>query len=133
MTGTGPRRTADPGQDGSSDYPRTTGAVLARPVTAGGAGRTRRSDMTQFRFVSFDLLVWDSDDAMTDEQAAAFVQSLNDQADGDLFGEIADPSERIVSFVTDCANRWPGESEASPWASWPIESAKIRYEEQEHR
>ena len=71
--------------------------------------------------MSFDLLVWDSDDAMTDEQAAAFVQSLNDQADGDLFGEIADPSERIVSFVTYCANRWPGESEASPWASWPIQ------------
>ena len=71
--------------------------------------------------VSFDLVVWDSDDPMTDEQASAYVRSIYDQADADPAEHIDDPSGRILSFFAECTNRWPGESETSPWASWPIE------------
>jgi hypothetical protein len=71
--------------------------------------------------VSFDVVVWDSDDPMTDEQASAYVRSIYDQADADPAEHIDDRSGRILSFFAECTNRWPGESETSPWASWPIE------------
>lgn len=70
--------------------------------------------------MSYDLALWEGDRPGSDEAAAAVYKQLMDRME---FGDAADPSPAIRTYVEALLARWPDVTEDggedSPWADGP--------------